>query len=112
MQNGTAGAEQTYLQSLQHFGATNQHNAETFNHLSEATNHLANGLSASIQQMQQELRNLAMAVNRQAAPPGYNNNQYQAPPPANYPPPPVIPQQPTYQQPFQQGYNQNQTQQG
>jgi hypothetical protein len=108
----TAEAEQAYFQSLQQFGATNQHNAETFNHLSEATNHLANGVSASIQQMQQELRNLALAVNRQAAPPGYNNHQYQAPPPTNIPPPPVIPQQPMYQQPYQQGYNQPTNQQG
>jgi hypothetical protein len=37
----TVEFEQAYLQSLQHFVATNQHNAETFSHLSVTNVQLA-----------------------------------------------------------------------
>ena len=110
----TADAEQAYLESLQTFGQTNQHNAETFNQLSTTNAQLTNGLAASIQQMQTELRNLAMAVNRQPnpptfAPPGFYANTNQVAPQQTYqaPPQPQIYQQtPQYQQPNNQ-YNQN-----
>jgi hypothetical protein len=110
MAASTAEAEKAYLESLQTFGQTNQHNAETFNQMATTNAQLTNGLAASIQQMQSELRNLALAVSRQPAPPtfappGFSTNAIQAAPHQPYQAPP---QPHTYQQtPQYQQYNQN-----
>jgi hypothetical protein len=107
-QDNADEAEQAYLSSLQNFGEVNRDNAASFQALTATNAQMAHQLAASVQTMQQQLEQLALAVNTRPPvivppPPGYAPTQ-QASNPPQYMPTYQIPPQQHYQQQPQGSY--------
>jgi hypothetical protein len=84
---------------LQQFGEANRNNVETFNMLTATNTQMATNIPAAVQTLQQQMQQLAMAVNAKAqpTPPGFpQGNQFS---PQQHVPVPYnqLPHQPMHQ---------------